>query len=321
EIVIVTAVLVAANTIAILIKPMVAFPPVFFTMLMSSALGALFYKWRAGPTMRCLLFGGIPVILSANFIIGGSLIGETLKLEGFGPVLAYGFFGQVLWMFGGIALLMLLGKTTQVRNLAPAMAGSLSHAGLTGACTAGDMGEEAQRRAPIMINIPFLGHIFLFTIVAFSLSQDRMLVLPVAICALAGVVISLLAFRVLRRAQGVDKEEVKGLMLFSFGWQLTALFGGFLMLSSMPLARAAMAKSSALSHFGLFAALQGGLFGPEAAALISFVFAMPFLVHPLVFLMFGRGMEKGGEMPRKPVYGLALLGIAGVIIFTLLTLL
>lgn len=87
-----------------------------------------------------------------------------------------------------------------------------------------------------------------------------------------------------------------------------------MLLSDLPLPHAAMAASSALSHFGLFAALQGGLFGPEAATLIAFVFAMPFLVHPLVFFLFGRGMERGGEMPRLPAYLLALLGCAGVLV-------
>ena len=103
-------------------------------------------------------------------------------------------------------------------------------------------------------------------------------------------------------------------MLFSFGWQLTALFGGLLLLAQLPLAHAAMAASAALSHFGLFAALQGGLFGAEAATLIAFVFAMPFLIHPFVFFMFGRGMARDGEMPRLPAYLLAAAGAAGVLV-------
>ncbi len=47
--------------------------------------------------------------------------------------------------------------------------------------------------------------------------------------------------------------------------------------------------------------------------LIALVFAMPFLVHPLVFFLFGRAMEKDGEMPRLPVYVLAGVGVAGVL--------
>jgi hypothetical protein len=118
----------------------------------------------------------------------------------------------------------------------------------------------------------------------------------------------------LRKSAGEDKKEVKALMQFSFGWQMCAVFGGLalLSLSTMSLDYAAMAQSSAISHFGLFAAIQGGMFGDEASALIPFIFSMPFLVHPLVFFMFGKAMENNGEMPIKPVYILALIGVAGV---------
>jgi hypothetical protein len=47
--------------------------------------------------------------------------------------------------------------------------------------------------------------------------------------------------------------------------------------------------------------------------LISFIFAMPFLVHPLVFFLFGRAMENGGEMPRKAVYIIASIGFVGIL--------
>lgn len=306
--------LVVAAVLAARVREVAAFPPIFFAMLMAIALGWASPQWRHGPALRALLFGGIPVVLAANFLVGGSLLVQAIGLDGMAPVLLYGFFGQLLWMFGGISLLMLAGGTAAVRNLAPGMAGALSHAGLTGACTAGDMGEIAQRRAPIMIAVPFFGHVFLFTILAFSLDAGGLLLWPTAMVALAGVVISLFAWRQLRHAGGEDRAEVKGLMLFSFGWQLTALFGGLLLLSGLPLAHAVMANSSALSHFGLFAALQGGLFGTEAATLIAFVFAMPFLVHPFVFFMFGRGMARGGEMPRLPAYLLAGVGVVGVLV-------
>ena len=72
-----------------------------------------------------------------------------------------------------------------------------------------------------------------------------------------------------------------------------------------------MGASSALSHFGLFAAVQGGMFGHGTAGLIPFIFAMPFLVHPLVFGMFGRAMKNGGVMPLKPVYIFTTLGLIG----------
>jgi hypothetical protein len=295
------------------IRPVLALPQIFFVMILASGLGMVFYRLKSGPTVRCLLFAGIPIILAANFLIGGSLIQGTLSIEGIAPVFMYGFFGQILWMFGGIALLMLIARTAAIRNLAPGMAGALSHAGLTGACTAGDFGDEAARRAPVMINIPFFGHIFVFSILALSIEQGSLMLLPVSVVGLVGVGLTAAAFHTLRKSAGMERQEVSGLMMYSLGWQLTAIFGGLLLLSTLPLANAGLAKSAALSHFGLFAAIQGGMFGPEAAALIAFVFAMPFLVHPVVFFLFGRAMENGGEMPRVPVYVLAVIGLAGVL--------
>ncbi len=253
------------------------------------------------------------VALAANFLVGGSLISGTLAIPGIAPVLLYDFFGQILWMFGGITALMLLANTAAVCNLAPGMAGALSHAGMTGTCTAGDLGKEAAHRAPVMINIPFFGHVFVFLLLALSIERGGLLVVPVALVGLVGLGLALLAFRTIRRAGGQERQEVTGLMLFSLGWQLTAVFGGLLLLSGQPLDFAGLAKSAALSHFGLFAAIQGGMFGAEAAGLIGFVFAMPFLVHPLVFFLFGRAMEKGGEMPRLPAYILAGVGLVGVL--------
>ncbi|MBI1299791.1 hypothetical protein GC175_33110 [bacterium] len=312
EMVALVILLIAAHFLAAWVRPFVALPQIFFVMILASALGTVFYELKHGPAVRCLLFAGIPIILAANFLVGGSLISGTLQIEGIAPTLIYGFFGQVMWMFGGIALLMLIGGTASIRNLAPGMAGALSHAGLTGACTAGDFGEEAARRAPVMINIPFFGHIFVFSLLAMSIDAGAVLVLPVSLVALAGVVLTLFAFRTLRSSGGGERAEITGLMLFSLGWQLVAVFGGLLLLTALPLSYAGMAKSAALSHFGLFAAIQGGMFGAEAAALITFVFAMPFLVHPLVFFLFGRAMENQGEMPRLPVYVLTLIGVVGV---------
>ncbi|MFW5662275.1 MAG: hypothetical protein ACOCZW_01005, partial [Bacteroidota bacterium] len=74
-----------------------------------------------------------------------------------------------------------------------------------------------------------------------------------------------------------------------------------------------MANASAISHFGLFAAIQGGMFGEKASGLIAFVFAMPFLVHPLVFGIFGKTAENDGVMPAKLVYFLMITGVLGVL--------
>lgn len=314
EMVAIVAVLYLGQRLAVGIRPTLALPQIFFVMLLAAGLGALAYRWSHGPAVRCLLFAGIPVVLAANFVLGGSNIGEAFALSGMNAVLIYGFAGQLFWMFGGIALLMLFGRTTAVRNLGPGMAGSLSHAGLTGACTAGDLGDSAAKRAPIMINIPFFGHIFVFSLLAISVERGALAIVPALAIAVIGLGLTAWSLRNLAQANADDGREVKALMQFSFGWQLTAVFGGLLLLAwaALPMDYALMAKASSVSHFGLFAAIQGGMAGESAAGLIAFVFAMPFLVHPLVFFLFGRGMALHGEMPRIPVFALALLGALGI---------
>ncbi|HAP31819.1 MAG TPA: hypothetical protein DCQ14_01995, partial [Firmicutes bacterium] len=315
EIAAIVLVLLVSGYIAQAVKQAIPLPQIFFAMLISSSLGMMLSRWQFGPTVRALLFAGIPVVLAANFMIGGSRIMEAFALTGMTSVMAFGFFGQIFWMFGGLTLLILFGLANNVRNLAPGMAGSLSHAGLTGACTAGDLGQDAAARAPIMINIPFFGHIFIFTIFALSMKQGIFMTGWAALIVLAGIILTIYSLRTLRGAQGREAVEVKGLMQFSFGWQLVAVMGSPLLLHlfGMPLTHAAMATSSSISHFGLFAALQGGMFGAEAAEMIPFIFAMPFLVHPLVFGMFGKAMAKDGVMPATVVYTLALIGVIGVI--------
>jgi hypothetical protein len=315
ESVLILFVLVAAFYIARWIKPHLALPEIFFAMVISVTLGMIFSKWKFGPTIRSLLFAGIPVVLAANFMVGGSRIAEAFSLTGMTSVLSYGFFGQLFWMFGGLSILILLGKANHIRNLAPGMAGSLSHSGLTGACTAGDLGEEAAVRAPIMINVPFIGHIFVFSLLAASATAGRLLLPYTFMIVAVGLAFTWWALRVLRSSGGIEAVEIKGLMLFSLGWQLTAVFGGLLVLyaGGMALNDSVMATSSAISHFGLFAAIQEGMFGDQAAAMIAFVFAMPFLVHPLVFGIFGKTAENDGIMPEKIVFVLALLGVAGIV--------
>jgi hypothetical protein len=297
-----------------LIRPIIALPEIFFAMILSVSLGMIMVKWKFGPTIRSLLFAGIPVVLAANFMVGGSRIADAFMLDGMTAVLSFGFFGQLLWMFGGLAILIMFGMANHIRNLAPGMAGSLSHSGLTGACTAGDLGPEAAIRAPIMINIPFIGHIFVFSILAASATAGKLIISYSALVLVVGLVLTFFALRNLRQAMGREGREIRGLMMFSLGWQLVAVFGGLIILSiaGMNLSDAVMANSSAISHFGLFAAIQGGMFGEQAALMIAFVFAMPFLVHPLVFGIFGKTAENNGIMPVKIVYLLALIGIAGV---------
>ncbi|MGF7185636.1 hypothetical protein GGQ84_001728 [Desulfitispora alkaliphila] len=320
EIAAIVAVLYVSYQIAMLVMPLIALPQIFFAMLISAGLGAILYNWTFGPTVRALLFAGIPVVLAGNFMIGGSRMSDAFNITGMNSVLAYGFFGQLFWMFGGIALLMFVARTANARNLAPGMAGALSHSGLTGACTAGDLGKLAANRAPIMINVPFFGHIFVFSVLAISAERGALMMGPAFIIVATGLILTALSLKNLRSSNGEDGKEVKALMQFSFGWQLCAVFGGLTLLSftTMPMDYAAMAQTSAISHFGLFAAVQGGMFGSDAAGLIPFIFAMPFLVHPLVFFMFGKAMEKDGEMPKKSVYILAAIGLVGIV-YALLT--
>ncbi|MFP4555288.1 MAG: hypothetical protein ACLFNU_00330 [Bacteroidales bacterium] len=308
------AVLIIAWHISKWIRPHIALPEIFFAMILSVSLGMIFSRWKFGPTVRSLLFAGIPVVLAANFMVGGSRIAEAFSLTGMNAVLSFGFFGQLLWMFGGLAILILLGKANHIRNLAPGMAGSLSHSGLTGACTAGDLGNEAQVRAPIMINIPFIGHIFVFSILAASTTADKLLIPYTLIVVAAGIILTYFALSTLKKSKGQESKEIRGLMLFSLGWQLVAVFGGLLILNlgGMGLNDSVMANASAISHFGLFAAIQEGMFGEQAAGLIAFVFAMPFLIHPLVFGIFGKTAENNGVMPAKVVYILACIGVLGV---------
>jgi hypothetical protein len=315
EILVILLILIVSAKIALWIKPFIALPQIFFAMILSAGLGAVLSDWKFGPTLRSLLFAGIPVVLAANFMVGGSQILEAFKLTEMKPVLAFGLFGQVFWMFGGLTVLILLGKANHVRNLAPGAAGSLSHSGLTGACTAGDLGPDAASRAPIMINIPFFGHIFVFSILAASAARGALLVGWVLPLVAFGVVLTVIALKTLRNANGEEAAEVKGLMQYSFGMQIIAVFGSFLMLhfSGMAINDAAMATSSAISHFGLFAAVQGGMFGDQASAMIPFIFAMPFLVHPFVFGIFGKAVENDGVMPAKVVYTLGAVGVVGIL--------
>ncbi|MDY0164504.1 hypothetical protein [Desulfobotulus sp.] len=316
EIVLCLVILLVSAYITKFVKPTIALPQIFFAMMVSASLGAIMHNWQFGPTLRSLLFAGIPVVLAANFLVGGTLIADAFAIEGMNSVMAYGFFGQVFWMFGGMSLLIFLGKANHVRNLAPGMAGSLSHTGLTGACTAGDMGDKAASRAPIMINVPFFGHVFVFSILAMSAQQGEMAYFWGGLVALVGIALTAWSFVLLRKANGSDAAEVKGLLFFCFGWQLTAVFGGLMLLclGGMPINDAAMAKSAGISHFGLFAAVQEGMFGTRSATLIPFIFAMPFLVHPLVFGMFGKAMENGGKMPEKVVYALGATGFVAVVL-------
>lgn len=316
EIIAIIGILYLSSLIAGGIESLIALPQIFFAMIISAALGALLYRWSFGPTIKALLFAGIPVVLAGNFMVGGSRIGEAFTIDGVNSLILYGFFGQLFFMFGGISLIMYFAKNNHVRNLAPGMAGALSHSGLTGACTAGDLGKEAAQRAPIMINIPFFGHIFVFSVLAISAERGELWTLPSIAIVAIGVLFTIISLKQLKKANNESNKEVKALMQFSFGWQLVAVFGGLLLLSfsQIPFLFTGMAQASAISHFGLFAAVQGGMFGAESASLIPFIFSMPFLVHPVVFFMFGKAMKDDGLMPVKTVHTISFIGLIGVVV-------
>jgi hypothetical protein len=320
EMVTILLILIFSIKIAKMIEPLIALPQIFFAMMISAALGMMFSNWKFGPTLNSLLFAGIPVVLAGSFLVGGSRMSDAFKIAGVKNVIVFGFAGQIFWMFSGLAILIFLCKSNHLRNLAPGMAGGLSHSGLTGACTGGDLGEKAASRAPIMINIPFFGHVFVFSILAASAKRGSIMVEWTLPLIIVGIIITIISVKTLRKADGVDGKEIKGLMQFAFGWQIIAVFGSFTMLNlaGMPLDRVSIAVSSGLSHFGLFAAVQGGMFGETAAGLIAFIFAMPFLVHPLVFGMFGKAAENEGKMIPKIVMILAIVGFIGVI-YSLMT--
>ena len=315
EIIAIIGILILSLKIAQLIEPIIALPQIFFAMIISAVLGMFLSNWKFGPTLNSLLFAGVPIVLAGTFLVGGSRMGEAFKISGVKSVMIYGFSGQLFWMFAGMAILIFLGKVNHVRNIAPGMAGALSHSGLTGACTSGDLGEDAATRAPIMINVPFFGHIFVFSILAASARRGSIIVGWVTPLIIVGIILTIISIKTLKNSNSDGAKEIKGLMQFSFGWQIIAVFSSFtlLNLAGMPLDQVSIAVSSALSHFGLFAAVQGGMFGESAAGLIAFIFAMPFLVHPLVFGMFGSAVENEGKMSVKLVSIFTLIGFIGMV--------
>lgn len=315
EILVIIGVLIISFHLAELISELISLPSIFFAMIISTLFGVIFYNYVFGPTIKALLFSGIPAVLAGTFTVGGSRIIEVLELDGAGSVLGYGFFGQIFWMFGGMALLIYIGRTVAVRNLAPGMAGALSHTGLTGACTAGDLGKQAANRAPMLVNIPFAMHAFVFGILGISMDRGSLLMTPSLIMLAIGVVLLIIGLKNIRKPYTNDRAEMSSLLQFGFGWQIIAIFGGLILLSlgSMPIDFSVMAKASAISHFGLFAGVQEGMFGAEAAGLITFTFSMTFIVHPFVFFLFGKAMENDEKMPKLPVLILAIIGALGIL--------
>ena len=68
-----------------------------------------------------------------------------------------------------------------------------------------------------------------------SIERGGLMVLPSIAAALVGVIVTVFSLKTLKNVKGNDRQEVKGLMQFSLGWQFTAIFAGlvFLHLSGM----------------------------------------------------------------------------------------
>ena len=80
EILIIIGILLLSAWIATAVKPVIALPQIFFAMMISAALGAIFSEWKYGPTLRALLFAGIPVVLAALLLLFSGLVSRSAFL-------------------------------------------------------------------------------------------------------------------------------------------------------------------------------------------------------------------------------------------------
>ena len=147
------------------------------------------------------------------------------------------------------------------------------------------------------------------------MDRGSLLMIPSIIMLVIGFALLVIGLQNIRKPNKDDRMEMKSLLQFGFGWQIIAIFGGLILLSISQMAfdYSVMAKASAISHFGLFAGVQEGMFGAEVAGLITFTFSMTFLVHPFVFFLFGKAMENDEKMPKLPVLILAVIGAVGIL--------
>jgi len=89
EIIVIIGVLIISFHLAELISELISLPSIFFAMIISTLFGVIFYNYVFGPTIKALLFSGIPAVLAGTFTVGGSRIIEVLELDGAGSVLGY----------------------------------------------------------------------------------------------------------------------------------------------------------------------------------------------------------------------------------------
>lgn len=319
EIFLVLGMLIAANSLTLWQGNTINLPEILFILVISSATGATMYSWQLGATFNALLFGGLPLVLAANFIIGGSLLEDSISsIEQFDikliAALIYGFVGQLFWLFGGMSLIIWVGRNRYSRNLISGISGGLSHTGLLAASVCGEYGKMTAVRAAILSIISLFSYLFVTIIARLSLGIPFRIVLLSIMVILLGIVITAWSLQVLRRGKNLESEEIRALMLFSFGWQMIALFSGILIFQTfnIDVSYGDTAQSTNLSHIGLFAILQQGNRSGISSHLLSFIHAMPLLAHPILFWLFGNTKQHQGKISPSAVRSISLLSIAGI---------
>lgn len=319
EIFLLLGILIAANSLTLWQGNTIELPEILFIIILSSALGASMYNWQLGATFNALLFGGLPLVLTANFIVGGSLLEDSISKAGefdtsFIAALLYGFVGQLFWLFGGMSLIIWFGKNRYMRNLISGISGGLSHTGLLAASTAGEFGKMTAVRAAILSIISLFSYLFVTIIARLSMGRPIRIVVLTVLVILLGLAITAWSLKLLRRAENLESEEIRALMLFSFGWQMLALFGGVLIFQTFNIdaSYGDTVQSANLSHLGLFAILQEGTTNGISGRLMPFIHAMPLLAYPILFWLFGNTINNQGKISTAAVRVISLLSVAGI---------
>ena len=324
EIFLILAIMIVANSLSVWQGNTISLPEILFIVMISTMLGGTMYSWQSGATFRALFYGGLPVALTASFIIGGSWMeGAFVSFDeidrSFIGILTYGFFGQLFWIFGGMSLLIYIGHNRHIRNIVAGLSGALSHIGLLAAATAHEMGSIARTRAPIMTIITIFSYLLVTIVDRISLGSPHRIIIASILVILFGILITARSLWILKQSEDLETDEVRAIMLFSFGWQVIAIFSGILLLQIIEIKAdfGTLAYSPSLSHIGLFAIFQEGMIHNMAGNITPFVYAMPFLAHPILFWVLGHAMnnrESLSTVASRITLTLACLGLTGIII-------
>lgn len=322
EFVLILAIIIAANSLAFWQGNTIALPEILFIVMISTSLGSVMHSWQSGVTFQALFYAGLPVALAANFVIGGSWLEEGfMMIEQFTPtllaVLIYGFLGQFFWLFGALALMIYVGRNREVRNLATGLSGSLAHINLLAAATANEMGAIAIKRAPIMTIITIFSYLLVTIVDRISLGSPTRIIVISAIIIFLGALITIKSLQILKQSESLESDEVRAMMLFSFGWQVIALFSGILLLHAVVIQTdyGLLTYSANLSHIGLFALFQEHWLSGEIKKTVPFIYAMPLIAQPFLFWVFGYAINRGETLTIggcRAVLALALFGLIAI---------